>query len=66
VTRWLAGMGLFAIGAVGLGLTVLDWTAAMECASSGLLVLCASPLPAALFGLWFFLGVLGAFVVARR
>jgi hypothetical protein len=59
---------LVAFGAIGLSLTVLDWNAVRECTiqNEGRLALCASPLPAFLFGLWFLLASLGTFLAVRR
>ena len=66
--RRLAGVVMIVVGATGLTVTVLDWIGTRQCFidSQDLLILCANPLPAYLFGLWFALGVLGAIVAARR
>jgi ABC-type thiamin/hydroxymethylpyrimidine transport system permease subunit len=65
VVRRLTGIGLVAIGAVGLTVSVLDEIALRECLTEGLLSLCGG-IPEFLFGLWFILGVVGGFLVARR
>lgn len=67
--RRLAGVVMIVIAATGLAVTVLDWMSARQCLfdMQDLLGLqCSSPLPGYLFGLWFALGVLGAFLAARR
>jgi hypothetical protein len=59
---------IVATGAIGLSVTVLDWMAVRDCImqNEGRMALCASPLPAFLFGLWFMLGSLGTFLAVRR
>lgn len=68
LARRLVGLGLIAAGAIGLSVTVLDWSAARECVieNADRLALCASPLPSWLFGLWFLLGSLGTLLAVRR
>ena len=68
LARRLVGLALVGGAAIGLTLTVLDWSAVRECIvqNDGLLALCASPLPAWLFGLWFLLGSLGTLLAVRR
>ena len=62
------GLGLVGAGAIGLTLTVLDWSAVRECIiqNEGLLAQCASPLPSWLFGLWFLFDSLGTLLAVRR
>jgi hypothetical protein len=69
LARRLVGLALVGAGAIGLTLTVLDWSGVRDCdlqQVEGLLVLCASPLPSWLFGLWFLFGSLGTALAVRR
>lgn len=61
----MAGLGLVAIGAIGLTVSVLDEIGLHECLTNGLLSLCGG-IPEVLIGLWFIIGVLGTYLVVRR
>lgn len=62
------GPALLLVAAIGLAISVSDALAAAQCIrdSEGLLALCSGPLPVWLYGVWLYVGSLGALVVWRR